>query len=278
MPVFASAVEVVLVNEPFSENDRRYDYPQKLLSHILNITEKEYGSAIIKQATEPMSRDRTLIELKRGASIHVMAEAPKPGWERDLIPIRIPIRKGIQGYRIFLIDKKNQPMLSKISTLSQLKKIATGSGQQWSTTRVLKENGFNVKEGASYEGLFNMLVRGRFVTFGRGINEAFIEFERHSNKFSALAVEQDLLLYIPLPTYFFVAPTKPDLAKRIESGLLVMISDGSFDKLFLEEFGDQIQEARLAHRRMFSIGNPNLSPETPLNIKKYWYHPDATLP
>ena len=202
-----------------------------------------------------------------------MAEAPKPDWEKRLIPIRIPIRKGIQGFRTFLILKKNQPMLSNITTLAALKKIPTGSGQQWSTTRVLKDNNFNVKVGNNYEGLFNMLVFNRFVTFGRGINETAVEFESHKDQFPELAIEKDLLLFIPLPTYFFVSPKHPKLAERIETGLSAMLEDGSFDALFNEEFGELIKKSNLQHRRMFKISNPNLSPETPLDIERYWYNP-----
>lgn len=47
---------------------------------------------------------------------------------------------------------------------------------QWSTTRVLTENGFNVVTGLDYEGLFKMLTKGRFITFGRGINETHREY------------------------------------------------------------------------------------------------------
>jgi len=270
---FTYASEIVMVNAPLSQEDRRYDYPQKLLGEVLLATEKQYGSAIVRQADFPMKRNRALLELEKGQIIHVMAEAPKPGWEERLIPVRIPIRKGLQGYRTFLILKQNQQMLSKIKTLEEFKKLATGSGKQWSTTRVLKSNGFNLVLGRDYEGLFGMLVRGRFITFGRGINETAVEYNNHKEKFPELAIEKDLLLYIPLPTYFFVTPTKPKLAERIETGLKTMIADGSFEKIFEEHFGLLIKNSNLEHRRIFRINNPNLSPETPLDNLGYWYQP-----
>lgn len=273
MVPIAHATDIILVNQPFSDHDKRYEYPYMLLDKILTSTKEQYGPAKTKPTALQMPRRRALIELERGIDIHVMAEAPKPGWEERLIPVRIPIRKGIQGYRTFLILGKNQPMLSTITTLEQFKKIPTGSGSQWSTTRVLKANGFDVREGANYEGLFSMLVKERFVTFGRGINETPVEYSSRKALFPDLAIEQDLLLYIPLPTYFFVTPTQPKLAKRIEEGLKAMIDDGSFDELFHAKFDELIKSANLANRRMFSINNPNLSPETPLDIEHYWYRP-----
>jgi hypothetical protein len=263
----------VLVNRPSTIEDRRYEYPHKLLEEILKVTEIEYGHATIQETFLRMPRDRTLRELEKGVNIHVMAEASKPSWEQRLIPIRIPIRKGIQGYRTFLILKKNQTLLSKITTLEQLKKIPTGSGRQWATTDILEKNGFFVKTGNNYQGLFSMLIKERFMTFGRGINETAEEYNRLKGKFPALGIEQDLLLYIPLPTYFFVSPQKPELAKRIEAGLKLIINNGSFDKMFNDEFSELINNANLTNRRIFRISNPNLSPQTPLHIEHYWYSP-----
>lgn len=268
-----SAADVILVNKPRTPDDKRYDYPQKLLTHILEITKQNYGSALIQHAPSPMQRNRSLLELETGENLHVMATALKSEWETRLIPIRIPIHKGIMGYRIFLILKQHQPMLSQITSLEELKKIPTGSGRQWSTTKTLIENGFEVRQGMSYEGMFTMLMEGRFMTFGRGVNEVFSEYEAYKTSIPELMIEQNLLLYMPLPTYFFVTPTRPELAERIKEGLNMMIEDGSFDEMFNAEFGDMIKAAKLSNRKTFSISNPNLSPETPLNIEHYWYQP-----
>lgn len=265
--------ELILVNKPRTAEDKRYEYPEKLLKAILSTTEQQYGPAKIKHSKMPMQRNRALLELELGEKIHVMATALKPEWEKRLTPIRIPIHKGLVGYRIFLILEKNQSMLSQITSIEQLKEISTGSGRQWSTTRALKESGFNVMEGINYEGLFSMLAKERFITFSRGINEAFAEYESHRHTLPTLAIEEDLLLYIPLPTYFYVTPNQPKLAKRIEEGLLAMIEDGSFDEMFNDEFGELIKTTNLPNRRVFSIDNPNLSPETPLDIEHYWYRP-----
>lgn len=267
----AHADEFILVNKPLSIQDKRYEYPENLLKKIIEVTTNQYGIAHVQRTKWSMERDRTFLSLKEGTRIHVMAEAPKPNWESQLIPVRIPIRKGIQGFRIFLILKKNQAMLSKIKTIEEFKRIPTGSGQQWSTTRALRENGFNVVMGNNYEGLFKMLTIGRFITFGRGINEIPVEYAKRKETYPDLAIEQDLLLYIPLPTYYFVTPKKPKLAERIEKGLITLIDNGTFDEIFNQHFGIIIKNANLSKRRIFKINNPNLTPQTPLNIKKYWY-------
>ncbi len=265
------ALDTVLINHPLSAQDKRYEYPKKLLEKILWATTDEYGLVKLSTNGISMNRTRALASLIEGKSLHVMAEAPKPDWNEQLLAVRIPIRKGIQGFRLFLTKDEHKVRLSKIQTLDEFKAIPTGSGEQWSTTRVLEEAGFNVVKGIDYEGLFGMLVRNRFITFGRGINEIFDEYEDREPKLNSLAIDEHFLLYIPLPTYFFITPTQPHLRDRIEKGLKSIIASGEFETLFNEEFGGLIKKAQLDKRIKFAIPNPNLTELDPIDIKEYWH-------
>ena len=272
----ALATETILINNSLSAHDSRYTYPKHLLQRILEVTEPEFPAAEIKTVKYIMKRARTLRELEQGQTLHVMAEAPKPEWNNKLLSVRIPIRKGIQGYRLFLIKKQNQARLNSIDSLDEFKLLTTGSGIGWSTTRVLKDNQFNIVTGSDYEGLFGMLMLNRFTTFGRGINEAFDELAQHEEKYPELTIDKKFVLFIPLPTYFFVTPKKPKLRDRIEIGLKKLISTGEFETIFQQEFGPLIAKANLANRTMFKISNPNLTQEDPVNIDSYWFNPQSS--
>jgi hypothetical protein len=267
------AIETVLINNALSIQDSRYTYPKKLLQRILDVTETEFQPTEVKATTNVMTRARILRELERGEQIHVMAEAPKPEWNARLLSVRIPIRKGIQGYRLFLIKKRDQAHLNAISSFDDFKRLPTGSGKEWSTTRVLEENQFNVIKGTNYEGLFGMLMHDRFTTFGRGINEVYEEFAQHELKYPELAIDEKFLLFIPLPTYFFVSPTKPELRDRIEKGLKQLIQSGEFETIFHKEFGPLIKKANLANRTTFRVSNPNLTKDDPVDNEAYWFTP-----
>lgn len=269
----AYAIERILINHPESHNDSRYDYPRKLLSRVLDITSSQYGTVTLETNGLSMSRSRALSALIEGKQLHVMAEAPKPDWNKHLLCVRIPIRKGIQGYRIFLTRNEHKPLLENISSFDEFKSLSTGSGTQWSTTRVMEEAGFNVVRGIDYEGLFGMLIRNRFITFGRGINEVFLEYEDRRSKLNDLAIDDRFVLYIPLPTYFFVTPTQPELKERIKTGLTTLIHSGEFETIFNAEFGPLIERAQLDKRILFSIPNPNLTEQDPLEVSHYWYKP-----
>lgn len=264
----------IITLKPLSYEDNRYRYVEDLLAMALK---RVNVSSEVVQARHRYSRDRLLQELIVGTNIHVIAEAPKPGWEEKLLPIRIPLRKGIQGYRLFLINRQDQAALSRVETLDDLKAFSTGSGAQWSTRRVLEDAGFHVVTSHDYSKLFDMLQLRRFTTFSRGINEVFNEQANFSDQNADLVVEETLCLFIPLPTYFFVSPEYPELARQIEEGLHLMIADGSFDRHFQDYHQVDIDRARLSERKIFSVSNPNLSPDTPLDEPSYWFDPSANL-
>lgn len=273
----AVSIEQIIINKPLSDNDRRYDYTKRLLDLVLTVTTASHGEFKLNEAQTTMTRNRTFVELKKGEIIHVMAEAPKPGWEEELIPVRVPIRKGIQGFRLFIIKQQNQALLANVDSLQSLQQYPTGSGSQWSTLRVMEEAGFTVVSGSHYDGLFDMLNLGRFITFGRGVNEAFREVEAFKEKFPDLTVDEHVALFIPLPTYYFVSPKKPALAERIKAGLTLLIQDGRFDTFFYQHHCEDLRKANLAKRKIFSIPNPNLSAKTPLDVAHYWHNPNTDL-
>lgn len=261
----------VLVNKPDSSKDSRYEYPHQLLLKILDVTSTEYGHSNVKHAKSVMSRDRLLISMLEGQQVHVVAEAPKPDWIKQLLVIRIPIRKGIQGYRLFFIHKKDRSAIAQVESLKDLQQFKTGSGEGWSTASVMENAGFEVITGTSYDGLFHMLERERFATLGRGINEIYAEFEAQHAEHPFLTIDESLALHIPLPTYFFVTPKMPELARRIDIGLQKLIQNGEFEKFFLLHHEEMIEKSKLKSRKVFHIDNTNLTDQDPLDIETLWY-------
>lgn len=269
--VLSANSEEFLVNKPQSESDKRYEYPHKLLQMILNETAKDYRQALVTHSEFAMSRDRMLLSLVEGDLLHVVAEAPKKDWLEKLLVVRIPIRKGIQGYRLFFINKDDQADIARTGSLRQFMKLPTGSGVGWSTAKIMGNAGFDVVIGNNYDGLFDMLEKRRFLTLGRGVNEISAEYNIQKKRHPNLAIESTLAVYIPLPTYFFISPKKPQLAKRIEEGLWKLIEKGEFEKYFLSFHGQMIEHTNLEARKVYSIPNPNLSEADPLKDKKLWY-------
>ena len=147
----------------------------------------------------------------------------------------------------------------------------------WADTQILRDGGFQVVTGDSYEGLFRMLLAKRFDLFSRSVDEAYREHDERKAQLPDMAVDDKLLLYFPTTRYFFVqrSAAGDQLAARIEEGLERMIRDGRFDAHFRKYKGPMIDRANLKGRRVFRIGNPFMTPQTPFNRPELWFDPLA---
>lgn len=251
-------------------SDFRYAYPVRVLQLALDKTRKAYGPARAVQGVQTMNTARAIAELERGTQLDIATFPAQRELESRLLPIPICIRKGILGIRLFLIDRRRQPEFSAIKDLASLKRLNPGQGQDWLDTQVLGENGFSVVTGASYEGLFGMLLAGRFDFFPRGLHEPFVELTQRQAQMPELAVEETLALHYPYPDYFWVRKDNTRLAERIRKGLEAAIADGSFEKQFQQEYAEVIRLAHLDKRRIFHLPNPAYGDLPHPGDRRYW--------
>ncbi|MET0355338.1 MAG: diguanylate cyclase [Cellvibrio sp.] len=191
--------------------------------------------------------------------------------EEKLMPIRIPIDRGLFGWRIFLIKASDQTLFNNIENSGQLAKLRTGQGHDWPDTDILRANNFSISGSTTYEGLFDMLARNHIQYFPRSLLEAELELNSHPNH--SLAIESNLVLHYPTALYFFVNKKNTELAADLEQGLRQAMADGSFKNLFDHHFSDTIRKANLNQRKIISVSNPLLPAKTPLDEKHYWFSP-----
>ena len=257
----------------FSRIDTRDRYTLHLLTAALDASSARFGPYLLRTAALGMERDRLLREMINGQLVNLSAQISSLEWERELVPVRIPVDKGLAGYRISLIDGRRQAQFSAIHTLEQLKSIPLGAGRQWSSAAAFQRAGFRVVVGNTTAGLHSMLAADRFTHFPRGIEEAIYEREQYMHAFPHLALEESFVIHMPLPRYFFVAPGQARLVERLEYGLRALLADGRFERLFHDFYDAMIEQIRLRQRRVFRMDNPTLPPQTPLDHKTYWYDP-----
>lgn len=174
--------------------------------------------------------------------------------ESKLLAVKIPIDKGLLGWRIPLVRSGRSSLFNKTAKLSDLRRFTAGQGHDWPDTKILQWNKLNVVSSGDYETLFSMLQQGRFDYFPRSIMEIYNDIENHPE--SQIAVDQHIVIHYPTAAYFFVSPRRNQLAKDVELGLNTAISDGSFESLFQNHLGRPIKQARLASRRIIELENP----------------------
>lgn len=267
------AAEMRVVTYPGFEvaGDTRFLPYVELLQEALKRTEGKYGPARAMPTALAMTEARYLKELETG-SVDVIWSSATEEREQQFLPVRIPLDKGLLGYRVSLIAQDHQAAIDQVKGLVDLRKLIIGQGLGWGDVALYRANGIRVSE-ARYESLFTMVSNGRFDLFPRGIGEAFGEFDKFSSTNPKLAIEKNLAFYYPWPYYFFFNRKNAALAGRVEEGLRLMIKDGSFDALFQKHYGEAIKRANLGGRRMIRLDNPSLPKATPLQDTGLWYTP-----
>ncbi|HJV23094.1 MAG TPA: hypothetical protein VJ570_10365 [Holophagaceae bacterium] len=265
-----------ITNAPESEGDVRYRYHWEILRTALEKTLDTWGPFELRPGPR-MSESRQSFELKEGRSLTVMCLSTKPEMEATLLPVRIPVDKNLGGYCVFLIRREDQPRFTpeRIRTLDDLRKLSLGLGYGWIDVDILRRNGFKVVTGSDYDGLFTMLVNRRFDAFLRATVEVLDEVDQRKAALPSLHIEENFILYYPLPMYFWF-PRTPEgerLRRRAREGMMAMIRDGSFDAIFRKHQQPKIDRLHLKRRKIFRLENPFLGPETPFADKRLWYDP-----
>jgi hypothetical protein len=271
-PALAGAVDVYIFPHSDSEIDHRGSYAAGLLKEVLRRTEREFGPYRLEFSSVRMERSRQFEALKAGQIINVAALPSSPDWERGLTAIMIPVDLGLQSWRIAMIDKNKRALLRGVRTLDDLKRLRVGVGRNWVTYQVLGDAGFNVVAGNNFDGLFAMLMAGRFDYFPRSMKDAFDEYDHRHAALPALAVDDSVVMHHPFPQLFFVSPGQPRLAARISAGMEAMLKDGTLRAAMLAFHKDLLNRAALCSRRVFEIPAPDVNPEL-LRRREVWFDP-----
>jgi ABC-type amino acid transport substrate-binding protein len=264
-----------IYHPPESSLDVRYLYQWEILRTALEKTAGKWGPWQMVPS-ELMTEQRQAFELKHATGkLTVMYLSTTPDFEKNLTPVRIPVDRNLGGYSVLLIRKEDQKRFDGIRSLSDLRRFSYGMGLGWIDVGILRTNRFNVITGSSYDGLFEMLVHRRFDVFVRASVEVLDEYDQRKEALPDLHIEDNLILYYPMPMYFWFPRTAEGrrLAARAEEGMRIMLADGTYDAVFDKYQRHKIERLRLKERRIFRIANPNVGPETPFRDKRLWFDP-----
>ncbi len=257
-----------------SPDDDRGEYPLELLKLAL---ERAHLAARLEPARFRMSQGRAMAELETGESeLSVLWGMTSSEREQLLLPIRIPIDKGLGGWRVALVRADRYDIFADVHDVAGLSRFVAGQGSDWLDVLVLRAAKIPVETAPNYDSLFLMLAARRFDYFPRSLIEISSEVEKH--RADGLIIEPSLVLRHPAAMYFFVNKSNVALAKAIKRGLEVAIKDGSFDRLFYHHFARAIEAIHLGDRLILDIANPTLPKQTPLERRTLWFHADDRVP
>ncbi|MDI4634512.1 hypothetical protein J7U46_15740 [Pelomonas sp. V22] len=238
---------------------------------LLRLALERSGQKIeIQSSRNVMVQSRALLELARPEpSLDVFWTMTNPEREQQLLPVRIPLDRGLLGWRLLLVRKAELERWAGVHTLEQLAVLQAGQMNDWPDTAILRANGLRVQTGTHFESLFGWLAEGRFDYFPRSVLEIGLEALEHGPQ--GLVIEPHLMLQYPAALYFFVAPAKPQLHEQLSHGMEALVADGSLERLWQAQFGDIVERYQLRARRLLKLSNPLMPTNAPLARKNLWF-------
>ena len=263
---------IVTVQGAETEKDLRRVYTRELIRLALEATKKDYGA--YKLVENPVG-ENSARALKNSADKVFENYFVRQSVSMDLIKemgyVAFPVDLGIVGYRVAFVSKQTKERLKSVNTLEELKEFSIVQGIGWLDTRILRHNGFDVYTSGTFEGMFKTIALNRFDLFFRGANELLDEWNSHTD-IDGLTYDESILLYYPLPRFFFTAKENVLAIERIQEGLSRAYENGSVLELWEAYYRPSLEFVALNKRRIFRITNPYIK-ELSVDYEQYIYRP-----
>ncbi len=270
-PLPATPLPTVPLAVRISDRGPLRDYAREVLKLALDRSGRAYEIEMVRtEATVP--RLMRLLESGPDAAITVHWAATEPEFEERLLPVRIPIDRGLVGYRVLLIRQDEVQRFAGVRTLDDLKGFTLGQGFGWSHVDILRAAGLRVQEIPEFDGLFRMVAAGNLDAVPRGATDIGREIAERAKTEPNLAIEPRLaLVYDHAAIFFFVNRQNLALYQAIKDGLETAYADGSFMALFEGHPDIRAGRALAAQDRvLLKIANPALTPATAALDARYF--------
>ncbi len=220
--------------------------------------------------TEGATSEQQSIAAVANGSLSVTWAGAQQQISKRLLPVKIPILKGLLGHRIFIIREERQSLFDNVTSIDSLKRLTAGQARYDSDTDILKAANLNVVDPVKHSSLFPMLEGGRFDYLPRAVTDPWEDVKQYKDM--PLTVEKGLMLIYPYAINFYVSKNNPTLHQAIESGFYAAIEDGSFDTLFFnhELIKTVFNRSNFRARKVFHIQNPEISASAYQQDSKLW--------
>lgn len=268
-PAVIGAVWTITYPQSEVENDERYEFPLALLELSLQKTGVRYQ---LVPSSSPITQAKSIKRLEENLEINVLWSMTDVQRESQLRPIRIPITKGLIGWRVLLTHKDNPFLFAKIDSQTDLLKFSPVQGIAWPDTKILQANGYNVITSRDYIEATQSLNFQEADFFPRSVIEVMSELDNTYSK--NFRLKKNILIRYPAAQYFFTNKSNVTLANLLKTGLERAIADGSYDALFIAHYGKILERLNVEGADVYYLSNPLLPLQTPIADKSLWYKPN----
>ena len=274
-PLSANGVPAVLrLPKPRSEFDISHQYYVGLLR--LALQKAANGREIPKLTTTSFIEQRNAISaLTTEKQLEVFWVGTDNTKEQALRAIRIPLERGMMGFRKFTLIRTLKNKFDEVHTLKDLQQYRACLGRDWPDVKILQNSGLPVVLFDHYEELFKQVNAGACDYFPRGLHEGKAELSLRAAHYPNLVRYQDIMLHYPFAVYFFTAKDNEALAKWIEDGLEQLISTGELNT-YMEQHPLTRHVFPLLEYQpkvWIHLPNPLMDATTDVSNRRYWLVP-----
>ncbi|MCP5162916.1 MAG: transporter substrate-binding domain-containing protein [Hahellaceae bacterium] len=247
------------------------EYRIELANLVLKKTKTEYGWAkIAPVAHEPdPTLSRCLFMLRTG-KVDLVYVPPTDTLLADFEVIPVDILRGLLSYRVLVINQNAQNGFARLNGLRELQSYK-GVYRDRDEQAFYKINRLPALEGESVNQSLQMIESNRADYIFTDLLSAWTLVDAKKDKYPALSVEDTLALELQYPIYFMVRKGNQRLKERLESGLDLVIKDGSFQALFDKSFGHIATQANMASRNVIPVSYEGAD-QVPVVDNRFWMH------
>ena len=189
-------------------------YVIELLKHTLSY-QKEIHTLDFVENIPTQSRAIRLLGYKNG--IDVFWSVTSDEREKQALAVRVPIVKGVLGYRLGIIKKSRLDYFSKLKTDGELRGLRYGLRADWPDTVIFKDNDFNVLEYSQENSGYELLEASRI-----DVLPIDALYANDITNMTDLAIDPAHVFYYPSAVYFFVKKDNQALYQKLKTGLFVI--------------------------------------------------------
>lgn len=262
--------DVTIVRPRHRDGDTRFEYYTELVRILMEATVETHGGYEWKPWHEEVSPARQQKILAAGRLMNVVYSAPTEGLNSAGIPVKLNVRKGINGYRLLLIRKTDQPRFSKVASLEELRKFTAGQAKGWPDVKIYESNGLPVSSTGDFESMFPMLRAKRFDYYPLGITEAPELLNRCGEFCQDIAIENSIILHYPFPIFLYVSRSHPKLAQRLTDGMEIVVQNGVFEEFWQSKHRALLKAVAFEGRTQIKMINESLPEFTEIARQALW--------
>lgn len=218
------------------------------------------------------SLSRKVAEVSKG-HVGLVWAGLGPVVEKELRPIRIPVLRGLPGYRLFIIRAGDEKKFQGIKSIDDLRDLSVGATGDLPDRTILEHAGLDVQPIARNVRLWPMLRKKRFDYILWGCHHIFSAMDYFGD---GLVVEPNLLMFSPMVSHIYVRAEDQELHELIKTGMMRAIEDGSYDRML---FGSELIQrtfsmVQIENRQIIYTDNPLIDKKTLQELEKIIIRPN----